>query len=107
MTITLHVTLPDHWYRRQSLFRLFVVFVLSSFSLCRGQAGENPSQLPDAPTRSISETKRFFARWADFYRQDWHGTAASGPAPQRRGPPSPLDSPPFPNSDWSYGGSPV
>ena len=32
---------------------------------------------------------------------------SAGPAPARRGLPSPLDSPPFPNSDWSYGGAPV
>lgn len=33
--------------------------------------------------------------------------APSGPVPARRDLPSPLDSPPFPNSDWSYGGAPV
>jgi hypothetical protein len=48
-----------------------------------------------------------FVRWIDFYRQDWTGTAASGPAAARRGVPSPLDSPPFPSADWSYGGSPT
>jgi putative OmpL-like beta-barrel porin-2/carboxypeptidase family protein len=46
--------------------------------------------------------KRLFRAYAD----DWKGTAASGPEPPRRGPPSPLQSPPFPNSDWSYGGAP-
>jgi len=56
----------------------------------------------------MAETKGFFARWADFYRQDWSPPPANGAsAPPRRGLPSPLDSPPFPNSDWSYGGSPV
>ncbi len=34
------------------------------------------------------------------------GPASSGPEPPRRGLPSPLNSPPFPNSDWSYGGAP-
>jgi hypothetical protein len=48
----------------------------------------------------------FFRRLSQAYAQDWHGTAASGPEPPRRALPSPLDSPPFPNSDWSYGGSP-
>ena len=65
------------------------------------------SSATQAPAAETSSTKGFFARWADFYRQDWAGTAASSPAPARRGLPSPLDSPPFPNSDWSYGGSPV
>ncbi len=51
----------------------------------------------------------FFGRWAAFYRSDWHPDpkAVPAPAPARRGAPSPLDSPPFPNADWSYGGSPV
>jgi hypothetical protein len=49
----------------------------------------------------------FLKRWADFYRADWSGTASAGPAPPRRGVPSPLNSPPFPSADWSYGGSPT
>ena len=63
------------------------------------------AQTADAPATSLP--KGFFARWGDFYRGDWKGTAAQGPAPPRRGLASPLDSPPFPNSDWSYGGSPT
>jgi hypothetical protein len=47
--------------------------------------------------------KRLFRAYAD----DWKGATASGPEPARRAPPSPLNSPPFPNSDWSYGGAPV
>jgi len=48
----------------------------------------------------------FLKRLAQAYAQDWFGTAESGPEPPRRALPSPLNSPPFPNSDWSYGGSP-
>ena len=70
------------------------------------QTGTSPP-LPDAPAPKAAPSKNFFARWADYYRQDWAGTAAASPSPPRRGLPSPLDSPPFPNSDWSYGGSPV
>jgi hypothetical protein len=69
--------------------------------VCMAQAPADTAP-PVAP-----ETRGFFARWAEFYREDWKGTAASGPAAPRRGLPSPLDSPPFPNSDWSYGGSPT
>jgi len=81
--------------------------------LSRGQqAGSQTDASPGAPKSSNTNAKGFFARWADFYRRDWFETAASSPAasspaPARRGLPSPLDSPPFPNSDWSYGGSPV
>jgi hypothetical protein len=78
---------------------------------CRAQAASDAS--PD----KAAEAKGFFRRWAEFYREDWRPAPAAPasataptvapPAPARRGLPSPLDSPPFPNSDWSYGGSPV
>jgi hypothetical protein len=48
----------------------------------------------------------FFERLAQFYRQDWAGTNPSTPVPAKRGLPAPLDSPPFPSSDWIYGGAP-
>ena len=48
----------------------------------------------------------FLKRLSEAYAQDWRGTTESGPEPPRRALPSPLNSPPFPNSDWSYGGSP-
>jgi hypothetical protein len=48
----------------------------------------------------------FFKRLGSAYADDWKGPASSGPEPPRRGLPSPLNSPPFPNSDWSYGGAP-
>ena len=65
--------------------------------------------VPDAPSANTPDQGNFFARWAEFYRQDWRPAQASSsaPAPARRGLPSPLDSPPFPNQDWSYGGSPT
>ena len=91
-----------------TFFFLLVCFVLllCAQSLAQ-QADAGASPIPDAPKPSIPEAKGFFVRWAEFYHQDWWGTPASSPAPARRGLPSPLDSPPFPNSDWSYGGSPV
>jgi hypothetical protein len=51
-------------------------------------------------------TGNFFRRLFQFYRQDWAGTNPSSPSPAKRGLPAPLDSPPFPWSDWGYGGSP-
>lgn len=47
----------------------------------------------------------FFQRLFDAYKRDWRGTATSTTEPPRRIPPSAVDSPPFPNSDWPYGGS--
>jgi hypothetical protein len=87
---------------------LFMWIVLLPWDLASAQQAEKGSgSLPETPKSSAAQTKGFFARWGDFYRQDWRGPAASSPSPPRRGLPSPLDSPPFPNSDWSYGGSPV
>jgi hypothetical protein len=53
----------------------------------------------------------FFHRLGGYYHDDWFplsrpSAAQPSPAPQKRGLPSPLDSPPLPSSDWSYGGSP-
>jgi len=58
---------------------------------------------PDSPSVQHS----FIVRLADYYKEDWRPTAPAGPAPPRRGLEQPLDSPPFPNADWSYGGSPT
>jgi hypothetical protein len=62
-----------------------------------------------AQTAAPAPAPAFFARWTAFYHADWHPdpSAPVPPAPPRRGAPFPLDSPPFPSSDWSYGGSPV
>lgn len=91
------------------VFFFFLLCIL--FFACddlRAQTHDAPdSPVPSVPQPSPDEGKAFFARWAEFYRQDWFGPASSSPAPPRRGVPSPLDSPPFPNSDWSYGGAPV
>jgi Putative beta-barrel porin-2, OmpL-like. bbp2 len=51
-------------------------------------------------------TGNFFHRLAQFYSQDWAGTNPTGPSVTKRGLTPPLDSPPFPFSDWGYGGSP-
>lgn len=59
--------------------------------------------MPDAPSAT---QLNFFERWGKFYSDDWGGkNVSSNPAPQKRGIPAPLNSPPFPNSDWTYGGS--
>jgi Putative beta-barrel porin-2, OmpL-like. bbp2 len=49
----------------------------------------------------------FFHRLFRAYVDDWKLKTVSGPDPARRGSPAPVDGPPFPFSDWPYGGSPV
>jgi hypothetical protein len=104
----------------ESMSRLFVrLLVNSAFQVlllllglascgasCAAQTQPAPG-LPESPAPQQAQARSFFGRLAEFYREDWHGTAPQGPAPPRRGLPSPLESPPFPNSDWPYGGSPV
>ncbi|HEX4320920.1 MAG TPA: outer membrane beta-barrel protein [Acidobacteriaceae bacterium] len=76
-----------------------------------------PATVPDTPQPTTSAAGNVFTRLARFYHDDWfpapalaNSPAPPAPAtaaPARRGLPSPLDSPPFPSADWSYGGSPV
>jgi hypothetical protein len=85
-------------------------------------SGEAPSSIPgnlspqgagapaDGQGASVDSknalTGNFFHRLAQFYKQDWAGINPAGSSPSKRGLPAPLDSPPFPFSDWGYGGSP-
>src|SRR6202051_1004774 len=102
---------PTDYAFRSRITALFIFVVVWS-QPCPAQKNHPQTQpLPDAPISNLSEGGGFLARLARFYKQDWSPTSASAsassPAPARRGAPSPLDSPPFPNADWSYGGSPV
>ena len=62
----------------------------------------------DETTQSAPPSDGFFRRLGEVYRADWKAAdSSSAPAPIRRGYPAPLDSPPFPGSDFSVGGTPV
>ncbi len=92
--------------------RLFVLALLLATAATQGLApGDAPAAAQTAEGSPASQGNAgrgsFFSRWADFYREDWRPSAPPSPAPPRRGASSPLDSPPFPSADWSYGGSPV
>ena len=103
--------------RRTGLPGAAFAAVFALLTLCSAAWAQGPAQsqaqtqsgagLPNSPAPQAAESKGFWGRWAGFYREDWHPTQPAGPAPPRRGLPSPLDSPPFPNADWSYGGSPT
>jgi hypothetical protein len=72
------------------------------------QAVPPPGPQPATATPAAAPlTGDFWTRLVTFYREDWTGTTPASAAPPRRGLPQPLDSPPFPSADWSYGGSPV
>src|ERR1700755_1557800 len=97
---------------------LNVVAVLSALCIplptgARAQEIRNIPQITTAPDGGApaSPAPGFFRRLAEYYHDDWFPPPSPGaqaaPAPQKRGFPSPLDSPPLPSSDWGYGGSPV
>lgn len=76
-------------------------FDLTPVALDAAPASQGSAQDPDYTLRG-----NFFQRLAKFYRQDWAGTNPTAAPPAKRGLPAPIDSPPFPFSDWGYGGSP-
>ena len=91
---------PGH-YQLTAIKESFSNSSVSAFELASGQALDLTLTLGDS-ARPGGFIKRLFHAYSD----DWNGTTPSGPEPPRRGLPSPLSSPPFPNSDWSYGGAP-
>lgn len=109
--------------KRQSVnvLRIFRSVVLLLFFVVHGPAfapgsgcvlAQTPSASHPEASQPAAPPPDFFRRLADYYRADWHpqpapAEGASAPAPARRGAPSPLDSPPFPGSDWGYSGAPV
>lgn len=64
--------------------------------------GSGASSTPDPGSQG-----NFFKRLGKFYAADWTGKLPASAAPERRALDVPLDSPPFPSSDWGYGGSPL
>jgi hypothetical protein len=81
----------------------------SQQSSSSAQPAAAPTQSSDAAAVAPAQTLQgnFFQRFFGAYKQDWTGTTPSGPTPPRRGFPSPVTNPPFPFSDWPYGGSPT
>jgi Putative beta-barrel porin-2, OmpL-like. bbp2 len=71
---------------------------------------QNTAQPTNGQTSGINKNYQlkgnFFQRLVQFYQQDWAGTNPAAPSVTKRGLPAPLDSPPFPSSDWIYGGAP-
>ena len=97
--------------------RLKAIAVLSVFCIpiaaVRAQEIRNVPMFTTTPDDGApaSAAPGFFRRLTKYYHDDWFPppqppAAQAAPAPQKRGLPSPLDSPPLPSSDWGYGGSP-
>ena len=67
-------------------------------------ANDAKSNSPDVQTVICGN---FVQRLGRLYWADWRGKLPAGSTPARRAFDSPLDSPPYPSGDWSYGGSPT
>ncbi|MFC6644605.1 porin [Granulicella cerasi] len=78
--------------------RLLILMLFAAAVSASAQTGAPSTQ---------NDKQGFLERFVSFYRTDWSGVSPSGPGAPRRGVPSPLNSPPFPSADWSYGGSPT
>ncbi len=77
------------------------------FSTSNASAADAQSQAPSpAPPADLS-AGNFFQRFGRYYSRDWKGTLPNAPSATRRALDQPLDSPPYPSSDWIYGGSPT
>lgn len=84
----------------------------SSFTMSKASAGgavvssAGGQAVPASSATQSKPTAGFFTRWGKAYLADWTGTTPADPnAPQRRGTPPPLPSPPYPASDWPIGGT--
>jgi hypothetical protein len=92
---------------------LMSAFLLPGGRLLGQTSAPESSSAPDTATASSSvlgtqnNSGGFFSRFGKAYWTDWTGTQVESATPPRRGFPAPVDSPPFPFSDWPYGGSPV
>ncbi len=72
-----------------------------------GQKGSEQSTASSQTKPDADLHGNFFRRLVGFYANDWKGVTSAAAAPARRALDAPLDSPPFPNGDWGYGGSPL
>ncbi|HVW75998.1 MAG TPA: outer membrane beta-barrel protein [Alloacidobacterium sp.] len=82
-----------------------IILGLSFFSIAIPHPIEAQSAVNTAQT---AQSRNFIQRLGDAYWADWTAKPnPDAPQPARRGNPAPLDSPPFPSSDFSVGGTAV
>jgi hypothetical protein len=92
---------------RAFVLPLFLFAAIPCFSQATQNNNQSESPVSEVEPSPVTDPSNFLGRFADAYRRDWKPTQAAGPARARRGYEGPLDSPPFPSSDYSVGGSPT
>jgi len=90
---------------RLALVSLIALNTFNTFAQTSEEPNTNKASEAIAPTTSAQGN--FAERFVKFYKTDWKGEASTSSAPVRRALDPPLDSAPFPSSDWGYGGSPL
>jgi len=89
--------------RRLSLMLVIsmaIVVALVSGASAQQPAGQ-PAQPPkDTPASPPAESSNFFGRFFGAYVDEFKEAPSNEPEPPRRALPAPLDSPPFPSSEW-------
>jgi len=106
----------DKLKRKFFLLPVFLcVLALAGWANAQGQTPTD-SQTPNTSTSADTATKTaeqsseasgFLSRLSRAYQADWNPPAEASPDAPRSWYPAPVSSPPFPFSDWPYGGSPV
>jgi hypothetical protein len=101
--------------RKGALIIAALVVAAGGSASAEAKSGVSDCRIPDAPYRDYGCLDAylgdgFFERLLNYYRLEWgHGTAPTDPkAPaQRRDqwPATPVSSPPFPFTEWPYGGA--
>ena len=96
----------------QSLTRYFLISMLFLGLAPMSLAQSDATAVVDDPGQAAAGTphRSFFPRLGHAYMDDWtvdSSGAPPAPAPERRGTPAPLNSPPFPSADWPIGGTVV
>lgn len=96
------------------LLLALLVFLAATPAGLQGQTSEDSPAVangtsadPNAVERQVAPNAGFFSRLEKAYWNDWKGVTDDTAEPPRRGFPAPVSSPPYPFSDWPYGGSPV
>ena len=70
----------------------------------------DPQSVVSAPAMEVQSSDcshGFLSRFAAAYREDAQPADPNAPVPKRRAMGAPLDSPPFPSSEWQLGGVPA
>jgi len=86
--------------RRLPMMVIGIALVVALASGALAQQPAQPAQPPAAQPPQQPKDSNFFSRFFGAYVDEFKDAPSNEPEPPRRALPSPLDSPPFPSSEW-------